>query len=112
MLAAHGEATATLESAANLGQKLADELLSKGAAELIAHERGLPSRGGSAVKPVVVTRAESADGPLSAELRTLGLARSSVARRGNRGGEIRDSLKLSSRGSAGSTGSCSPADTP
>ena len=39
MLAASGEATATLEAAANLGKKLADELLSKGAAELIAHER-------------------------------------------------------------------------
>jgi hydroxymethylbilane synthase len=39
MLAAQGESAATLESAANLGQKLADELLSKGAGELIAHER-------------------------------------------------------------------------
>jgi porphobilinogen deaminase len=39
MLAASGEATATLEAAATLGKKLADELLSKGAAELIAHER-------------------------------------------------------------------------
>ena len=39
MLAARGEAAATLESATFLGQKLADELLSKGAAELIAHER-------------------------------------------------------------------------
>src|SRR5690349_9364549 len=40
---------------------------------------GFSSHGGSAViasvesKPVVVTRAESADGPLSLELRTLGL---------------------------------------
>jgi hydroxymethylbilane synthase len=40
MLTAHGEAGATLESAADLGRKLADELLSKGAAELIADERG------------------------------------------------------------------------
>ena len=40
MLAAQGQAAATLENAANLGQKLADELLSKGAGELIAHERG------------------------------------------------------------------------
>lgn len=40
MLAAHGETAAILESAASLGQKLADELLSKGAGELIAHERG------------------------------------------------------------------------
>jgi hydroxymethylbilane synthase len=39
MLAAQGESAATLESAANLGQKLADELLSKGAGELIADER-------------------------------------------------------------------------
>ncbi len=39
MLAARGEAAATLESATFLGQRLADELLSKGAAELIAHER-------------------------------------------------------------------------
>jgi len=40
MLAAQGEALATLENAAGLGQQLADELLSKGAGELIAHERG------------------------------------------------------------------------
>jgi hypothetical protein len=40
MLAAQGEAVATLENAAGLGQELADELLSKGAGELIAHERG------------------------------------------------------------------------
>jgi len=40
MLAAQGEAAATLENAAGLGQRLADELLSKGAGELIAHERG------------------------------------------------------------------------
>ena len=39
MLAARGEAAATPESATFLGQRLADELLSKGAAELIAHER-------------------------------------------------------------------------
>ena len=39
MLAAQGEALATLENAAGLGQQLADELLSKGAGELIAHER-------------------------------------------------------------------------
>jgi hydroxymethylbilane synthase len=40
MLAAQGETAATLEGAANLGRKLADELLSKGAGELIAQERG------------------------------------------------------------------------
>ena len=40
MLAAQGEALATLENAAGLGQQLADELLSRGAGELIAHERG------------------------------------------------------------------------
>jgi hydroxymethylbilane synthase len=39
MLVAQGEAPATLENAASLGRKLADELLSKGAGELIAHER-------------------------------------------------------------------------
>ncbi|HXR90413.1 MAG TPA: hydroxymethylbilane synthase [Steroidobacteraceae bacterium] len=39
MLAAQGEALATLENAAGLGQQLADELLSRGAGELIAHER-------------------------------------------------------------------------
>jgi len=39
MLVAQGETAATLESAASLGQKLADELLSNGAGELIAHER-------------------------------------------------------------------------
>ncbi|HWG29668.1 MAG TPA: hydroxymethylbilane synthase [Steroidobacteraceae bacterium] len=39
MLVAQGETVATLESAASLGQKLADELLSNGAGELIAHER-------------------------------------------------------------------------
>jgi hydroxymethylbilane synthase len=39
MLAVRGEAPATLEGATTLGQRLADELLSKGAAELIAHER-------------------------------------------------------------------------
>lgn len=38
-LTAQGEAAATLESAATLGHRLADELLSKGAGELIAHER-------------------------------------------------------------------------
>jgi len=39
MLAGQAEASATLENATTLGQSLADELLSKGAAELIAHER-------------------------------------------------------------------------
>jgi hydroxymethylbilane synthase len=39
MLTARGEASPSLESAKNLGRTLADELLSKGAAELIAHER-------------------------------------------------------------------------
>ena len=39
MLVAQGETVATLESAASLGQKLADELLANGAGELIAHER-------------------------------------------------------------------------
>ena len=40
MLAARGDGKATLDAAAALGQKLADELLASGAAELIAHERG------------------------------------------------------------------------
>jgi hydroxymethylbilane synthase len=39
MLAAHGESAASLESAAGLGQTVADELLSRGARDLIAHER-------------------------------------------------------------------------
>jgi hydroxymethylbilane synthase len=39
MIAVRGEGAVSLESAAELGQRLAEELLSKGAAELIAHER-------------------------------------------------------------------------
>lgn len=39
MLAARAEAAATLEDAAKLGRELAEDLLSQGAAELIAHER-------------------------------------------------------------------------
>lgn len=39
MLSARGDATATLGEATQLGQRLADELLSQGAGELIAHER-------------------------------------------------------------------------
>jgi hydroxymethylbilane synthase len=41
MLSARGDATATMENASSLGQRLADELLSNGAASLIAQERGL-----------------------------------------------------------------------
>lgn len=40
MLMAHGEGRADVESAKALGQKVADQLLNSGAAELIAHERG------------------------------------------------------------------------
>ena len=39
MLSANGSTAATVENATSLGQRLADELLSKGAASLIAHER-------------------------------------------------------------------------
>ncbi len=40
-LSARGEAAATLESASSLGQRLAEELLAQGAAQLISHERDL-----------------------------------------------------------------------
>ena len=62
MLTASGEAPATAAEAAALGQRVAEELLARGAAALIAQERDR-ARGGGAVsetvvKPVVVTRAE------------------------------------------------------
>ncbi len=41
ILAVRGNSAATLEDATKLGQRLADELLSKGAGQLISHERDL-----------------------------------------------------------------------
>ena len=66
-------------AAAALGVRLAAELIAKGASRLIAAERAVQGRAEAShdrplLKPIVVTRAEERDGPLSAELESLGLS--------------------------------------
>ena len=64
-------APASVSDAAALGERVAEELLARGAGELIARERGRFSGGGAmnarlADKAVVVTRAEASRRPARA----------------------------------------------
>ena len=95
-LTARGESAGDAEKAAALGQRLAEELLAKGAARLIAQrarrravavEAAVSTRRSlRSSEPVVVTRAEPRDGPLSSRAAQPRPAGAAVARRGRRVG--------------------------